>query len=246
MLAKRIIASVLVKGRTAYKGKAFVSDRSIGSAIAVVRVHAKRSIDELVILDVTATREGRGPDLELIKEITSEVFIPVTVGGGIRTLEHIDRALRNGADKVAIGRGIRDCPGLLTDASRKFGAQALVAIMDVKGNEVVGTNCFGQPLGWPPYIARSLWMMGAGELLLQSVERDGTLQGFDLDMVRMVSAEVPIPVIASGGCGTPEHMLEAFKAGADACASGAMFAFTDETPKGVARYLKSNGLEVRL
>lgn len=247
MLCKRVIPVILCRGKTAYKGQKFDSSRSIGSALAIARTHAKRGVDELCILDVSATAEGRGPDLDLIRELSDGCFIPITVGGGVRSLEHIDQLLRAGADKVCIGAAVEEVPNLITLASERFGRQAIVASVDVRsngwvmfrgGDMVMENNAVLQ--------ANYLEVMGAGEILLQSVDRDGMMQGYDLDLIREVSAAVDIPVIASGGCGTLEHMLEAFKAGADACASGAMFAFTDNTPKGAVKFLKQQGIEVRL
>ena len=235
MLAKRIIPTMLVRGRTLVKGERFNSWRSIGHALQSAKIHAARGVDELCILDISATAEGRGPDLDLVRELSEGCFIPITVGGGVRTLEHIDQLLRAGADKVCIGVGYWNDPTLITKASERFGKQAIVASLDV-----------GPHMSCAQEYAFKLEMLGAGEILLQAMDRDGTLQGYDLDLIRAVSAAVSIPVIASGGCGSYEHMLEAFKAGADACAAGAMFAFTENTPRGAARFLKSQGLEVRL
>lgn len=235
MLAKRVIPTMLVRGRTLVKGERFDSWRSIGHALQAAKVHAARGVDELMILDISATAEGRGPDLDMVRELSEGCFIPITVGGGVRSVEHIDALLRAGADKVCIGRGAEVLPA----ASERFGKQALVASLDINDEDALG-------LGYATEQAANLAFMGAGEILLQSVQRDGTLQGYDLDLIREVSAAVSIPVIASGGCGTYDHMLEAFKAGADACAAGAMFAFTDATPRGAAKHLKEHGICVRL
>ena len=253
MLCKRVIPTILCRGKTAYKGQQFDSSRSIGSALAIARTHAARGVDELMILDVAATAEGRGPDLDLIREMSDGCFIPITVGGGVRSLEHIDQLLRAGADKVAIGTGAFECRPLLSDAAERFGRQAIVASLDIRGANAwirCGDALCGMhkgkmrqgPAGWAKWYEEQ----GAGEILLNSVDRDGMMQGYDLDLIRAVSAAVDIPVIASGGCGSYDDMLAAFKAGADACASGAMFAWTDNTPKGAATFLKTNGIEVRL
>jgi cyclase len=233
MLAKRVIPTMLVRGRTLVKGQKFDSWRSIGHALQSARIHAARGVDELCILDISATAEGRGPDLDLVRELSDGCFIPITVGGGVRTLEDINQLLRAGADKVCIRSGRSVIPA----ASQHFGRQAIVYSLDVGpcADHKAVVNA-----------ARNFEELGAGEILLQSEERDGMMQGYDLELIRQVSAAVNIPVIASGGCGTYEHMLQAFKAGADACASGAMFAFTDNTPKGAARFLKSKKIEVRL
>ena len=246
MLAKRIIPTILCRGKTAYKGKAFDSTRSVGSALAIARVHARRGVDELCILDIGATAEGRGPDLDMVRQLSAGCFIPITVGGGIRKLRDIDDLLRAGADKVAICTGAIEVPNLIEDAASRFGRQAIVACVDsLEGYAVVrsGRIGYGQQAR---IVAQQMDQRGAGEILLASVKRDGMMGGMDLDLIRDVSASVDIPVIASGGCGSYEHMREAFKAGADAVAAGAMFAFTDQTPKGAAWFLKNNGLEMRV
>lgn len=235
MLAKRIIPTMLVRGRTLVKGERFNSWRSIGHALQSAKIHAARGVDELCILDISATAEGRGPDLDLVRELSEGCFIPITVGGGVRTLEHIDQLLRAGADKVAVCTGAT--PEFISSASRRFGRQAIVVVIEHHAAE------------WPSDVAvRACFMddAGAGEILVQSRDKDGTLEGYDLPVIQAVAQAVACPVIASGGAGTYEDMLDAFHAGADACAAGAMFAFTDNTPRGAARFLKSQGLEVRL
>jgi cyclase len=247
MLAKRIVPTLLVKGRQLFKGVSFkASERSIGHAAQAVRVHAKRGVDELVLLDITATAEGRGPDLGLVRELSEELFIPLTVGGGVRSLQDIDALLRAGADKVSIGAGLMLEPELVSAASARFGRQAIVASIDVRGGYVVpaavGCCVDRDPAGWAKYLEDE----GAGEILLTSVDRDGTLGGYDLDLIREVSSATAIPVIASGGCGSYADMLAAIHAGADAVAAGAVFAFTDCTPRGAAKFLRENGVCVRL
>jgi cyclase len=232
-LAKRIIPTMLVRGRTLVKGARFNSWRSIGVALQAAKVHARRGVDELCILDIAATAENRGPDLDLVRELSEGCYIPITVGGGIKSLADIDALLRAGADKVCIGT----CKHLIPAAAARFGKQAIVASLDWKGN--------GFPLEHAVINAEFLAAGGAGEILLQSVTLDGTMNGYDLDLIREVSAAVNVPVIASGGCSSYDNMLEAFKAGADACAAGALFAFTDSTPKEAAKYLKTKGLEMR-
>jgi cyclase len=236
MLAKRIIPTMLVRGRTLVKGKQFAGDRSIGHCLQAAQIHARRGVDELCILDIGATAEERGPDLDLVRELSDGCFVPITVGGGIRSLRDIDKLLRAGADKVCIGRALHSNPGaFVTQCAERFGSQAIVCSLDV-----------GPHMSCPQEYAQRLAMLGGGEILLQSVDRDGMMTGYDLDLISAVSKAVDIPVIASGGCGTPEHMHEALQAGADAVAAGAMFAFTDETPRSCAQYLKAKGWEVRL
>lgn len=234
MLTKRIIPTILCKGKTAYKGRQFSADRSIGSVVSLVQVHARRGVDELVILDVAATAENRGPDLDMIREITAGCFIPVTVGGGVKTLDDIDRLLRAGADKVCVGEA--KLTTVVLDAAKRFGSQAIVVSIDVQAYHAHG---------YIVQMARALEADGAGEILLQSIDRDGMMNGYDLDLVRAVSSAVGIPVVASGGCSGYQNMLDAIHAGADAVAAGALFSFTDCTPRGAAKFLKANGVAVR-
>ena len=229
MLAKRIIPTMLCRGRALVKGRQFAGDRVVGHVQQAARVHAMRGVDELVILDIGATKEGRGPDLDMIWELSAGCHIPITVGGGVKALNDIDACLRAGADKVCIGAAAE--PWFISAAASRFGRQAIVVSVDHRPGFDAVAN------------AKSL---EAGEILLQSIERDGMLCGYDLDLIRAVSEAVDIPVIASGGCGTYEHMHEAIKAGADAVAAGAMFQFTDATPRKAAQYLKAKGVEVRL
>jgi len=236
-LAKRIIPTILVKGRIAYKGERFKADRSVGSALSIAQVHARRGVDELTILDVSATPEGRGPDLEMVRELSEGCFIPITVGGGVKSLHDIDALLRAGADKVCIGAAARDDWGLLMGASDRFGKQAVVVSCDAGSVEPRREDAAA-------YV-KDMQACGAGEIVLQSVDRDGLMCGYDIDLIREVSAAVNVPVIASGGCSGYPDMLAAIKAGADAVAAGALFQFTDATPKGAARYLEEHGICVR-
>lgn len=232
MLAKRVIPTMLCRGRTLVKGERFKGDRSVGHVMQAAKIHAMRGVDELCILDIGATAEGRGPDLDMVRELSEGCFIPITVGGGVKSLDDIDALLRAGADKVCIHSG----RGVIPAASQRFGKQAIVYSLDfgARPNHKALVNA-----------AKSFEEFGAGEILLQSEDRDGTMQGYDLDVIRQVSAAVNIPVIASGGCSDYRDMLNAFKAGASACAVGALFQFTDATPRGAAQFLKANGVEVR-
>ena len=231
MLAKRIIPVMLVRGNLLVKGKQFAGDRVVGAALQAARVHASRSVDELCILDIGATQEGRGPDLNLVEELTESAFVPVSVGGGIRTLEQIRDLLLAGADKVVIGEEFRRRPEFIKEAADKFGSQAITVSID-----------------WPKQrcaAAEQAIRLGAGEILLNNMERDGTMQGFDLAVVEYVS-RVSVPVIACGGCSSYEDMEAALNAGASAVGVGALFQFDDPTPTGAAKFLQAKGVEVRL
>lgn len=243
-LAKRVIPTLLCRGRQLVKGVAFDSWRSVGVAAQAVRIHQARGVDELCLLDISATPEGRGPDLKLVEELAEVCFMPIAVGGGVKTVEDVRALLKAGADKVVVGAAAQQLVStqdaqewrirLLADA---VGSQAIVAALDV-------------PKGDSPkdaaIIAHLLAQHGAGEILLTRMDREGTLQGYDLDLIRAVSQAVTIPVIAHGGCGTYQHMIEAIEAGADAVAAGAMFLFTDQTPRGAAEYLAQHGIEARV
>lgn len=235
MLAKRVIATVLVRGKTAYKGKGFgeACTRSVGSAVAICRTHAMRGIDELVILDIAATEQQRGPDLDLVRALSEDCFIPITVGGGVRKLRDIDDLLRAGADKVAICTAARERPEFVDEAADRFGSQAIMVVLE---HETMGEG------------ESAVWTVGhgAGEVMLQSRDRDGMLVGYDLQHLRAFADHLPMPLIVSGGCGGPQDMLAAIKAGADACAAGALFQFTDCTPRDCAQYLFDHGVEVRV
>ena len=250
-LAHRIIPTILCRGRQAVKGKRFDSWRPIGMAAEKVRVHQMRGVDELVLLDITATAEGRGPDLKLVEELAEGMFAPLAVGGGVRTVDDVRALLRAGADKVVIGTASLET-GVVREAAAVVGSQAITVAIDVKDHMVHG-RCGSNPYHSSPSrpLRAASWAMelvqyGAGEILLQSIDRDGTLSGYDLALISEVSRAVGIPVIASGGAGCYDHMREAIEAGASAVAAGAMFQFTDHTPREAAKYLAWKGIEARL
>lgn len=261
MLAKRIIPTLLHRGRQMVKGERFNAWRSVGLIEQAVRIHQARSVDEIVLLDIAATPENRGPDLGLIEQLADSLHSPLTVGGGIRTAQHVRDALAHGADKVLICTAAVERPELISDLAARFGTQAIVAGIDV-GHFICAHCAVLHPcvlsrcgedaieidgvMTEPKRLAAQYDELGAGEIMLTSVDVEGTLQGYDLDLVRSVSRAVSIPVIAHGGAGTYEHMREAIEAGASAVAAGAMFLFTDQTPRGAAEYLQQHGIEVRI
>lgn len=245
-LAHRIIPTLLCKGRTLVKGQRFEPWRGVGLAVQGVRINAARGVDELALLDVTATKEGRGPDVELVRELSEILFSPLIVGGGIRSIEDVKQLLRAGADSVIIGTAAHDRGALIHDLAEIVGSQAIVVSIDVKGGKV-WKRCGTEDTLWVPEgFARLMEAQGAGEILLTSIDREGTMQGYDLELIKTVSAAVSIPVIAHGGCGSYAHMADALHAGAAAVAAGAFFQFTEATPKGAARALAGYGFEVRL
>jgi len=245
-LAKRVIPTLLCRGRTLVKGSRFDSWRSVGHALQAARIHQARGVDELVLLDIGATPEGRGPDLALIEELSDGCFMPLAVGGGVRSVEDIRALLAAGADKVVIGTKAITEPTFIAAAAHKVGRQAIVVSIDVRDN-LVYTHCGTKPTCYHPvWWALRAHARGAGELLLTDMEREGTMAGYNLELVKNVAAAVDIPVIAHGGAGHPSHMLEAIQAGASAVAAGAMFQFTDETPRSAAQYLAERGVETRV
>jgi cyclase len=246
MLAKRIIPTLLQRGHTLVKGMGYDGWRSVGAAQQAMRIHAARGVDELIYLDIAATPDGRGPDFAMVERLTANFYTPITVGGGVRTVEDVRLLLAAGADKVAICTAMFKNTALLRTASDKFGSQAICAAIDVR-DDVAWSQCGTWRTPFDPVLwAQDAQRQGAGEILLSSIERDGTMRGYDLDLIREVANAVDIPVIASGGCSGYADMLAAIRAGASAVAAGALFQFTDCTPRGAAEYLQSHGVEVRL
>lgn len=244
MVKTRVIPVLLRRGSSLVKGKSFDSTRSVGLALQAARIHQQRGVDELVILDVAAQD---GPDIAFVKELTEGCFMPLTVGGGVRTLDHIRDLLASGADKVVIGTAAYRTPRLIEEASRKFGAQAITVAIDVDQHGSVHVESGKYPTQqWSVEYAKRMERLGAGEILLTSIPRDGTMEGYDLDLIQRVSHAVNIPVIAAGGCSGYRDMADAITAGAHAVAAGALFLFEDSTPQGAAKYLHQHGFNTRL
>ncbi len=216
MVKKRVIPCLDVAGGRVVKGVQFQSLRDVGDPIELATRYSELAADELVFLDITATLEDRGPTLELVERAAEELSIPFTVGGGVSGLEDGRALLRAGADKVAVNRAAFEDPSVLTALAEEFGAQAVVCAVDARAGEVVthaGRNQRGrQAVDW----ACEAVERGAGEILLTSIDADGTRTGYDLELTRAVSAAVTVPVIASGGAGEAKHLAEAFAAGAEA------------------------------
>lgn len=229
------------------KGTQFNAWRSVGLAAQAVRIHQQRGVDEVCLLDIGATPEGRGPDLDLVRELSEDCFSPLAVGGGVKTVEDVRALLRAGADKVVIREEATpyDDFAIVRACSQAVGCQAIVVAVDYIDDEVFTSGPTAHP--FPPEMwAAGACAAGAGEILLTSMSREGTLRGYDLELIRAVSQAVGIPVVAHGGCGTPQHMLEAIVAGANAVAAGSMFLFTDVVPLDCSRFLATNGVEARV
>jgi imidazole glycerol-phosphate synthase subunit HisF len=216
MVKKRLIPCLDVAGGRVVKGVRFRELRDVGDPVELAQRYSQLGADELVFLDIAATLEGRGPLLELVERAAEELVIPFTVGGGVSGREDARALLRAGADKVAVNRAAVDDPGLLTELADEFGAQAVVCAIDARGGEVV-THAGGKPRGRDAVAwAQEAVERGAGELLVTSIDADGTREGYDLELTRAVAAAVAVPVIASGGAGESRHLAEAFEAGAEA------------------------------
>jgi len=251
MLKTRVIPTLLWKNHGLVKGVGFNSWRRVGTVLPAIKVYDLREVDEMIVVDITATQDGHDPDYESIEEFSQACFVPLTVGGGVRSVEHIRLLLRAGADKVAINSAAFTNQELVRKASDSFGSQCVVISVDARKNSSGQYECMShagtQPTGREPAAwALEMERAGAGEILITSIQRDGTMEGYDLDLVRSVSDAVSIPVIASGGAGNYVHMWEAISEGrASAVAAASIFHFTQQTPMEAKQYLRSRGVPVR-
>jgi imidazole glycerol-phosphate synthase subunit HisF len=251
MLAKRIIPCLDVDAGRVVKGTKFINIRDAGDPVEVAKRYDAEGADEIVFLDITASYQKRNIMLEVVKKTAEQVFMPLTVGGGIRRIDDIRTLLKSGADKVSMNTAAVENPKLVKEASDRFGSQCIVVAIDAKRKEP----------GWQVYThggrtpidldaiewARTVERLGAGEILLTSMDCDGTKDGYDLALTRAIAEAVNIPVIASGGAGKLEHFYDAFAAGkADAALAASLFHFKELTIKQVKEYLKKKKVIVRL
>lgn len=252
MLAKRIIPCLDVDRGRVVKGVNFLNLRDAGDPVELAALYDREGADELVFLDITASAEGREIMLEVARRTAEEVFIPFTVGGGLKTLEDIRRMLAVGADKVSLNTAAVLNPELIREAASRFGSQCIVVAIDARrvgeGRWEVYIHGGRTPTGIDAVAwAREVERLGAGEILLTSMDRDGTKDGFDLELTRAVVEAVRIPVIASGGVGTPEHIAEGLTVGgADAALAASIFHFGEYSIRAVKEYLAVRGIPVRL
>ena len=250
MLKHRVIPVVLLDGYSVLKTIQFSTRRNLGNPITVARIYNTRNVDELVLLDIDASKYGEKIDEFTIAEVASECFMPLAVGGGLRTCEDISNVLAKGADKVVLNTIILENPSFVAESSLQFGAQCIVASVDVKKDEAGEYQVYSHSgrefakslLDW----VKELEKLGAGEILLNSVDNDGQMDGYDLPLIKMVSEAVSIPVIATGGLKEPVDAVSAVKNGASAVAAASVFHFTDITPNDLKREMKSAGLPVRI
>ncbi len=252
MLKIRIMPTLLFKDVGLVKGTSFDSWRPVGSAMQAIKVYNMREVDELIFLDITATGDGRPPDFATVDELADECFMPMTVGGGVRTIDDVKRLLEVGADKVAVNTAAVETPELIRQIADRYGSQCVVVSIDARlrsdGCYEAFTHSGTAPTGLDPVqLAQSVEKLGAGEILLTSIERDGTMSGYDIVLTRHVTNAVQIPVIASGGAGSYQDMAAVLHDGnASAVAAASIFHFTQQTPLEAKRYLKEFGFPVRL
>lgn len=253
MYAKRIIPCLDVKDARVVKGVNFVNLVDAGDPVECAKIYDKAGADELVFLDITASSDGRDTVIDMVERVAKEVFIPFTVGGGIRSVEDFRAILNAGADKVAVNSAAIKRPELISEAAKRFGSQCVVCAIDAKRKADMS--------GWEVYLnggrvntgidavwwAKEVQRLGAGEILLTSMDADGTKAGYDLELTAAVSKNADIPVIASGGAGKLEHFYDAFtKGAADAVLAASLFHFREIEISDLKKYLKSKGISVRI
>ncbi len=253
MHTKRIIPCLDVKNGRVVKGVNFVNLRDAGDPVEIGAAYDQAGADELVFLDITASSDGRSTVVDMVRRVAERVFIPFTVGGGIRCVEDFRRLLRAGADKISVNSAAISRPELISEAADKFGSQCVVAAIDARRRpDGSGWNIYRNggrvdtgidALAWAERVTR----LGAGEILLTSMDCDGTKAGYDIELTRQVAELVPIPVIASGGAGTKEHFLDALTKGrADAALAASLFHYKELEIKEVKGFLREAGVPVRL
>jgi imidazole glycerol-phosphate synthase subunit HisF len=252
MLAKRIIPCLDVNAGRVVKGVNFVELRDAGDPVEVAKRYDEQGADEITFLDITASSDDRDIILHIVEACAEQVFIPLTVGGGVRAVSDVRRLLNAGADKVSINTAAVNDPQLVADASAKVGSQCIVVAIDAKktspGKWEVFTHGGRRNVGldaieWAKRVAQ----LGAGEILLTSMDRDGTKNGFDLELTRRVAEAVPVPVIASGGVGNLQHLADGVQQGkADAVLAASIFHYGEYTVRQAKEYMRSRGIEVRL
>ena len=253
MYTKRIIPCLDVNNGRVVKGVNFVNLQDAGDPVEIAAAYDKAGADELVFLDITASSDGRKTVADMVRRVAERVFIPFTVGGGIRTVEDFRALLREGADKISVNSAAIDRPELICAAADKFGSQCVVVAIDAKRRaDGSGWNIYKHggridtgidALSW----VEKVYQLGAGEILLTSMDCDGTKAGYDIELTKRVSGLVPIPVIASGGAGAPEHFYDALtEGGAEAALAASLFHYKELTIREVKEYLRGRGVSVRL
>ncbi|WP_019892503.1 imidazole glycerol phosphate synthase subunit HisF [Allobaculum stercoricanis] len=251
MLTKRIIPCLDVRDGKVVKGINFVGIKEVGDPVELAKKYNDQRADELVFLDITATYEGRKTMVDVVRRVAQQVFIPLTVGGGISSIEQIRDLLHSGADKISLNSAALDHPELIEQAAKVYGAQCVVLAIDAKKMPDGSWHCFKaggrvdtgiDAVEW----AKKATALGAGEILLTSMDADGTKKGFDLELCRAIKQAVNVPVIASGGCGQVEHFAQVFEEDvADAALAASLFHYNELSVRDVKEHLKQRGVEVR-
>ena len=251
MITKRIIPCLDVKDGRVVKGVNFVNIRDAGDPVELAKFYSDQGADEIVFLDITATSDARDTVADVVERTAGQVFVPLTVGGGIRTLDDFQRLLRAGADKISVNSAAVKDPALISRAAERFGSQCVVLAIDAKGRDGGGWEVVTAGGRTPTGLDAVEWAkegqrLGAGEILLTSMDADGTKSGFDLPLTKAVTQAVSIPVIASGGCGCLEHFAQVFReTGCDAALAASLFHFGELTIPQVKEYLTAQGIPVR-
>jgi cyclase len=250
MLKVRLIPTLLLKGGRMVKSRQFDNFRDVGDPVSAARIYDAQNADELVFLDIEASREGRGSLLPLIQKVSKECFMPLSVGGGIRTFEHAQDLFKNGADKVVINSAVYSNPDLIGQIAESFGQQAVIVGIDVKKLDNGTYTLFShsgsrlENVSLQEHLER-VCALGAGEIFINSIDRDGMMNGYDLELAKLVHQCVRIPVIISGGAGHFGHLLEAWEVGCEALAMASIFHFGDNNPIRARTYLKTRGVPVK-
>lgn len=252
MLAKRIIPCLDVTMGRVVKGVNFVNIKDVGDPVEIAKLYNKQGADEIVFLDITATHEGRNTMIDVVERTANEVFMPLTVGGGIRTVDDFRDILRAGADKISVNSAAVRDKTIISKAADKFGSQCVVLAIDARRNDKGSFNVVINGGRIDTGLDAVEWAieaerLGAGEILLTSMDTDGTKNGFDIELLNAICNNINIPVIASGGCGSLEHFKEVFeKTGADAALAASLFHFGELTVSQVKEYLHENDIPVRI
>jgi cyclase len=251
-LKTRLIPALLLREGRCVKGRQFKDFRDTGNPLTAARIYDAQGADELVFLDITASAQAHAITVDVIKQVAEEVFMPLCVGGGLRTTDDIREMLEAGADKVSLNTAVEERPELIEQAARRFGNQCVVVSIDCRRHDdgscevftYAGTRGTGRdPVEW----ARQAVDMGAGEIFLTSIDREGTMEGYDLELVRSVADAVTVPVVAHGGCGTLDHLVQAVDEGhADAVSCASMLHFTDQSVIKARAHMKTYGVDVRI
>ena len=249
MLCKRVIPIVLLDGYSVLKTIEFKVRRNLGNPITVVRIYNSRKVDELILLDIDASKEKRAIDLHTVNAVAAECFMPLTVGGGVKNCDDISSILKAGADKVSINSSFLENPDFVKEAVKVFGSQCIVVSIDIEKNKKNEYEIFSHNgvKHWITVISalNKILECKAGEVLLNNVNLDGKMMGYDLELIKMVFSKVNIPIIAAGGASKPDDFAEAINSGAAAAAAASIFHFTSFTPNDCKESMAKNGIPVR-